>query len=399
MKKIIFVCQVFYPDTTSTSQLFTDLLKRFANDNRYKVIVISGFPAESKSKLPAYEKVFGIDIYRCGMNIPLKKSYFHRAVAYLSFLLHASWKLLFLKNKDVVFGVTNPPFLLLFLSWVSRIGRFDFQYMLLDVYPEGLIRLGKIKEKSLAGRIWKYLNRRAYERAKDLIVLGRDMSLILKDDYQLGAETIHYIPHWSAAEISEPICFENNPLAKELEIENKFVVQYSGNMGVWHDINIFVRLADALRNEDEIHFLFIGDGIKRRDAEKISYSLETPNITWLGFQPQEYLPISLTCCHIALISQLSGLEGVAVPCKLYGVMASGRAIMAQVPAKSEVAMVVKEDNCGFHVNPGDLDGLIKAILYAKSNRDMVAEMGRNAFDAYQSKYTLSKAFENFKSIW
>ena len=36
MKKIAFICQVFYPDMTSTSQLFTRLLEDMAEKARHR---------------------------------------------------------------------------------------------------------------------------------------------------------------------------------------------------------------------------------------------------------------------------------------------------------------------------------------------------------------------------
>lgn len=122
-------------------------------------------------------------------------------------------------------------------------------------------------------------------------------------------------------------------------------------------------------------------------------------MTWLPFQPKDSLDDSLACCHLAMISQREGLKGIAVPCKLYGILAAGRGILAQVPSGSEVDMVVNEEACGMTIPPGDADALAAAIMRLNKDRQRVATMGENAFRAYQAKYTLDVAVETFKNIW
>ncbi len=248
-------------------------------------------------------------------------------------------------------------------------------------------------------RLWCFLNKRAYHKADKLVVLGRDMTTLLTDGYAVDQAKIHYIPHWSAKESGDPMAFDENPMAKELGLTDKFVVQYSGNMGAWHDIDILIEAADLLKDNSDIHFLFIGDGSRRAAAEAMSREMDQDNVSWLEFMPIEKLPESLTCCHVSLISLRAGFEGIAIPSKLYGILASGRAIVAQVPEVSEVAMVVREENCGRVVAPGDREGLAVAIKELAANRDETAAMGTRARAAYKEKYTLQLACDAHLKLW
>jgi colanic acid biosynthesis glycosyl transferase WcaI len=169
-------------------------------------------------------------------------------------------------------------------------------------------------------------------------------------------------------------------------------------MGLWHDIDSFVQAAGELKTNSDIQFLFIGNGIRQKQAQKLAQDLELDNIIWMDFLPQEELDTSLTCCHVALISLNSGLEGIAVPCKLYGILASGRPIIAQVPEESEVAYVVKEENCGFVIPPGNTQELAQRILELAGNRPLAREMGLRSFEAYKSKYTIEIITKQFRSM-
>jgi glycosyltransferase involved in cell wall biosynthesis len=198
------------------------------------------------------------------------------------------------------------------------------------------------------------------------------------------------------------ISAESTVLYDELGLKGSFLVQYSGNMGLWHDMQSIIRAAYHLRDSPKIVFLLIGEGRERKAAEDLARELRLTNIRWLPYQPKEALEDSLSCCHVALISQRAGLEGVAVPCKLYGILASGRAVVAQVPAASEVSLVVQEEACGVVVAPGDHEALAREILALSEDPDRVAEMGRRAHAAYKAKYTLEagvKAFEEGLRQW
>ena len=101
-----------------------------------------------------------------------------------------------------------------------------------------------------------------------------------------------------------------------------------------------------------------------------------------------------SACHISLISLRHGLRGIAVPCKLYGILASGRTVVAQTPADSEVALTVIENRCGVVVEPENTDQLARTLVHLKNNPTEVEAMGQRAFLAYKSKYTVSSATKN-----
>lgn len=400
MKKIVFICQVFYPDTTSTSQLFTRLLEEMAEKDCHVISLCafpSGFSGDVK-ELPRREIRNGIEIRRCGFRIDHKKNLWNRAMGYLGFLLHCGWHLLFLRRPDLLFGVTNPPFQVQLLWLISIIRRLPFQYMLLDAYPEALVALG-MKRESLTARLWFWSNKLAYRRAEKLIVLGRDMIPLLKNNYGISEDQIIYVPHWSAVELQQPLPIEKSAMLKRIQLEGKHIVQYSGNMGMWHDINSLVEAANLLKDDPSIHFLFIGNGARLSEAEELSRKIGLNNLTWHDFVPIEQLWDSLSTCHVALISLRAGFEGVAVPSKLYGILATGRALIAQVPRESEVAYVLEEEQCGIVVEPEDTQGIADAVRELASDPERVEAMGRRAFQAYCEKYRQSQAIVAFRKLW
>jgi glycosyltransferase involved in cell wall biosynthesis len=399
-REIVVISEVFYPDTTSTGQLFSALLPQLSDEAR--LTVLCSFPtrhAERPGPHPRHEQWRGIEIVRCGLAFDKKKSLWRRAAAYMTFLAHVLAKLLAMRRPDVVFAVTNPTFLGMVVRFARTVRRFTFQYMLLDVYPEGLVGLGKLRGNSVLVRLWQYVNGWTYRGAAAVPVLGRDMRQMIHQRYAIPPERLPYIPHWSVAANEAPLSTTDNPMIDELGLRDKFIVQYSGNMGIWHDMPTLVRAAAQLTHRPDVHFLFIGDGVARAGAQNLARELGLGNITWLDYQPKEKLPISLTCCHLSLISMKAGLEGVAVPCKFYGILASGRGVLAQVPAESEIAQAVRDHACGQVIEPGDPQGLAQAIEQFADNPPKVQAMGDRALAAYRQHYTVEAAAEAFRALW
>jgi glycosyltransferase involved in cell wall biosynthesis len=79
-------------------------------------------------------------------------------------------------------------------------------------------------------------------------------------------------------------------------------------------------------------------------------------------------------------------------------MAAGRPVIAQVPARSEVALTVQEEACGIVVPTGDAQALATAIRYLHQDRAAANQMGVRAFGAYIAKYSLQPALEKYDSI-
>src|SRR5262249_49797665 len=121
------------------------------------------------------------------------------------------------------------------------------------------------------------------------------------------------------------------------------------------------RAAEALRDETEITFLFVGDGHYRRWIEAETQRRALTNVMLKPFQPAWRLAESLAVPDLHIVSLRPELEGLVVPSKFYGIAAAGRpAIFVGDPA-GEIACILREGNCGSAVAPGDVDGLVAHI--------------------------------------
>lgn len=399
LNSITFLSQVFHPDEQATSQLFTDLLSRLAK-KELVIRVVAGFTKGENNHSPSKRELYqGVEIRRGGVLLDYKRGFIRRALHYLCFLAGGTVEVWRLRKSTLVVGVTNPPITPVWLWLLSKCFVKRYALILLDVYPDGLVALGIMRDESLPVRLWRWANRKAFQKAEHIVVLGRDMAELIHTRYGIPMERIIYIPHWSSFVSDGVLSAEDTRLYQKLGLRGKFVVQYSGNMGLWHDMETIVRAAELLKMHRNLHFLMIGGGRRKKKAVELAEHLKLTNVTWLPFQPKETLVDSLSCCHVALISQREGLQGVAVPCKLYGILASGRATVATVPKGSEIDRVIAEENCGVALHGATPQDLANVILELARDSGRVKIMGDNAYAAYQAKYSIGPAVERFEELW
>ncbi|MGA8731584.1 MAG: glycosyltransferase family 4 protein, partial [Terracidiphilus sp.] len=178
---------------------------------------------------------------------------------------------------------------------------------------------------------------------------------------------------------------DSNLLILELGLTQKFVLLYAGNMGHPHGIETLAAAIEALENDEDMHFIFIGSGVKQKILDQM-VARGSKNISILPPRPRSAQNEFLNACDVAILSLVPGMLGLAVPSRTYNLMASGKPVIALVSESSEVAKVVREEDIGWVVEPGAVDDAVKAILQAKDCRKRLSEMGARARHAAETKY-------------
>ena len=147
-KKFLLISQVFYPDQVSTANFFTNLCSVLAEDN-IEVEVWSAHPSYTESKRqPKTLEYKGIKIRYLSSTNFSKSSLPGRIINTLTFTVSAGLKVLFSRDKTPVWTHTTFPFVGILLSFICSFKKRKFIYILLDIFPEGLIRVGRVSKKN-----------------------------------------------------------------------------------------------------------------------------------------------------------------------------------------------------------------------------------------------------------
>lgn len=403
MQRILVLSELYFPEQTSTGYLLTKIAECLGTE--YNVKVITGPPTNFFQKIscPNYEVINQVEIFRCNGTNFKKDTIWGRFANLFTRSAAILWKGLFIcQSKDILLVVTNPPLLPFIAILLKYVKGCKFVLLIHDVYPEVLVAAGICKPSSFIVKIGQAMNRFLYGRASRIITLGRDMTALAEAKLSKDAEKIRCIPNWADNEIVRPISKARNKLLEELGLTDKFVCLYAGNMGRTHGIEY---LAETAKNtqlkQPEIHFLVIGSGSKKKWLEDYISRENISNITIIpiSVRPRSEQIVSLTACDVAIILFVPGMAGVSVPSRMYNHMAAGKPIIAMADECSELAQVIKEENIGWIVSPGDIEGLIRTIELAATHPDLCVQMGSRAAVVAQTKYTFDRAGEAYKQLF
>lgn len=268
---------------------------------------------------------------------------------------------------------STPP-ILLWLGLLCRVFRQQrFAIMVHDIYPDLLVGLGKMERTGAVARVWRALNRHAYERAELVMTLGPHMAETLRksfDPAQTSCGQIECIAPWADTSAIRPLEKEGNWFAQKFGQVGKFTVIYSGNMGMSHDIEMMLAAAERLQDDPGIHFLFIGSGPKRVTVEAAINEKRLNNMTLLPWQPEEVLPFSLTCGDVAIVSLKQELAGLVLPSKAWSFMAAGVPLLVVAADRGELADLAARYPLGWRVRPGDIDAMCELLGRLSKNGEL-----------------------------
>jgi colanic acid biosynthesis glycosyl transferase WcaI len=400
MKRVIFLNRFFFPDHSATSQIVSDLAFHLAGSGTETHVVTSRqLYDEPHARLPREETVRDVHIHRVSTSRFGRSTLWGRSIDYLSYYSSTSRSLLALARRDdIVVAMTDPPLIAIPAMRAVRRREAHLVNWLQDVYPEVAIQLNVTLLKSPIGRALSILRDRSLQAAKANVVVGNQMATrILSRNMDL--HRVHVIPNWvDDAEIS-PLPPSDNPLRRQWELEDKFVVGYSGNLGRPHEFNTILAASILLKDHPRIIFLCIGGG---HSFDSLARSVEKSGLRRLfrffPYQNQSLLKYSLGVADVHWISLKPQLEGLILPSKFYGIAAAGRPIIAITAKDGEIAELIEQHACGIIIAPGDAKALADALIHFSTDPTRVAEMGQRARAMLEAHFSRRQAFERWRGV-
>ncbi|MBK6721959.1 MAG: glycosyltransferase family 4 protein [Acidobacteria bacterium] len=380
--------EVYYPEEISTGYYLTSIAEGIAADRDVKVI--TGQPKHmSRGMLaPKRETRNGVEIFRVWGTTLDKNVMAFRLTNMLTIGLSVFFhSIKHFKKGDRILVCTAPPSLPVTTTLATLLKGAGLTLLVQDSYPEILIAVGSAKPDSFFVNLVNHVNRWVYKYATNIVVMGRDMNELFQKKAAGLDVPIVTIPNWADLETIHPTPRAENPLLKELGIEDKFVFMYAGNIGHPTDVETIIGAAELLLADDRFHFVFIGAGAKKKWLDEIVAATKLANVTILDYRPRSEQNVFLNACDVGLVALIKGMWGTAMPSRTYNIMAAGKPILALTDKGSELARVIDEDSIGVHLEPGNPKALKEAILAMFQSRDELDKMGQRAREAALAKYS------------
>ncbi len=364
---ILFLTDNFPPESNAPATRTFEHARHWVRAG-HRVTVITGAPNFPEGRLYegyrnrwyATEAMEGIRVVRVKTYIAANRGFGRRTLDYLSFMVASFVAGLFQPRPDVVIG-TSPQFFTVCSAWLlAACRRRPFVFELRDLWPESIAAVGAMRPgfwlRRLAG-LARFLYRRAAaivcvteafrERLVAMGIAPQKVHVVLG-----GVETEHFRPQPRDA-----------ALAREHGLEGRFVVGFLGTHGLAHGLDAVLDCAVALRDRDDIAFLFVGSGASRARLVARAGELGLPNVRMLPRQPRAEMPRLWSLCDVSLITLRNDpLFATVIPSKIFESMAMGLPILIAVPA-GEATRLVEGAGAGIALPPEDPAALARAVRH------------------------------------
>lgn len=357
-KEIVFINQ-------NAGYLMIDIIQAHAQYNKRSFI--TGRLAQRDIKLDESVKIEKIIGYNRSSGI---KRLFTWGWAFIQII----WLVKSRYRKADLFIVTNPPFAILLPLFCNN----KFSVLIYDVYPDALVAYKFFGNQSLITRLWRKANRSIFVKAEKIFTISKGMKKVLSQ--YVPEEKIKIVPVWSHNDFLKPVSKADNIFINQQNLQDKFLVVYSGNLGHSHDLEVLVEIAAKIK-EDSIHFVIIGQGDKKQVLKERIAEYQLSNCTLLPWQDMSMLPYTLSAADLAVVSLGREASMLSVPSKTFNLLSTGTPLLCIAHTDSELATLVNQYQLGKCFEASEIDPMIEFIYTLKSDKNYQLQLRQNALKA------------------
>ena len=438
---LLVYAHYYYPDTASTGQIIQDLAEGMLDT--FCVTVICVVPSylgiiEDKWKTQKYyfENFNGVDVVRVAVPEFTKSSKISRVKNILAYFFRAMKATGKVGKVDYVMSVSQPPILGGLLGvWGKWTLKSDYGkhpryiYQVQDFNPEQILAVNYSKNKFITG-LMMFLDKFSCKHADLVITVGRDLMDTLNNRFsgkegkpKSNAPKSVLINNWIDEKEIYPLP-SDHPRVKAFKKQyglmskdganDKFVIMYSGNIGLYYDLEKLVKVMKQFRkgytlkgvyesgpvtaDGKEVVFAFVGAGSVLDKLVLYTQRHHFENVVFIPYQDKDDLIYSLNAGDVHWCVNAKGIKGVSCPSKAYGIMAVGKPIIGVLEEGTEVRGLIEECNCGKCCEPGDYVEVADIIRWYIENAGTgkMEEMGRNGREYLMKRLTKEISLEKYK---
>ena len=361
-KKLLIFAHYYIPDTASTGQILRELAEGMLD--KFDITVICVVPSylgtiEEKYKTQKYyrEEINGVKVLRIRVPEFSKTNKVSRVKNILSYFFGAMSATFKVGKMDYVLSISQPPILGGLLGvWGKWVKHAKYIYNIQDFNPEQILAVGYSKNRFITG-LMMALDKFSCKRSNLIITVGRDLVETVEKRFKgkKVSKTI-MINNWIDEKEIYPLEPDNEKVVafkKKYGLDGKFVIMYSGNIGLYYDLENLIKVIGKFKDEKNVAFAFVGAGSVLDKLKEYKEKEKLENVVFIPYQPKEELIYSLNAGDVHWCVNSKGIKGVSCPSKYYGLAAAGKPVIGVLELGSEVRSLIEDTRGGLCCEPGD----------------------------------------------
>lgn len=368
----------------------------------HKITVLAGtVHYATGKKQPEYKGKFvvreregqGVEVLRCYVSEGYNKSFIGRFWAYISFVFSTILAGLFYVGRCDVLICTSPPLTVGLTGWVlSRLKRIPLVFEVRDLWPETAIDTGVLTNKWLI-KMGYWLEKLSYKSSNWVNVLTPAFEKALVEKKKVRPDRISMIPNGADLDIVKP-GDRNNWVRQKHQLDDKLVITYVGAHGVCNHLIQILEAAKLLRNQPDILFMLVGDGMQKPMLKQKAAEWGLDNVLFVDSVPKnvivDYIVASDVCT--AVLKKTNTFKTV-YPNKLFDYMSAAKPVIVAIDGVAR--KLVEDAKAGIYVEPENAEEFANAVLRFKEDSDSWKQCGQSGLKFVSERFARNVLAEKY----
>lgn len=410
--KLLIYAHYYIPDVASTGQILRELVEGMLE--HFDITVICVVPSydgtvadEYKTQKYYEETINGVKVLRIRVPEFSKADKMSRIKNILGYFFGAMSATFKVGKQDYVFSISQPPILGGLIGvWGKWMKHAKYIYNIQDFNPEQTMAVGYSKN-GLILKTMMFFDKFSCRRSNLVITVGRDLVETMNKRFKgkKVPKTV-MINNWIDEKEIYPLEANHPSVAAFKErygLENKFVIMYSGNIGLYYDLENLIKVMEKFGPDTktadgrEVVFAFVGAGTVMDELVKYKDEHHMGNVVFIPYQAKSDLIYSLNAADVHWCVNAKGIKGVSCPSKYYGIAAAAKPVLGVLEEGSEVRLLIEETQGGLVSDPGDYERVEDGIRWFIDHADSeeLTSMGKNGREYLVKNLTKDVSVEKY----
>jgi glycosyltransferase involved in cell wall biosynthesis len=329
-----------------------------------------------------------ITLYRTWTYSGYNSNFIGRVIGYLSYTFSSLVKSLMLEKSDVIIITSPSIFVGISAIILSKVKRIPFILEVRDLWPESAVATGVLNNKILLNILY-WLEYKLYKYSKKIVVLTPAFKENIEKRFPEFIGKIDTITN--GADFS--IMTKTNKAKSIRDMygwNNKKVFAYFGAHGVANDLMQVIEVANKIKENKDILFVLIGDGMQKKMLQEKAKEYKLNNLQFIDSVPKnevvDYINASDIC--MAILKKTDTFKTV-YPNKVFDYMSCKKPILVTIAGITR--KLINDANCGVYSEPENLEQFEQSInQYTKMSKDELEELGNSGFEFVKENFDREK---------
>ena len=239
---------------------------------------------------------------------------------------------------------------------------------------------------------YKHIEKYAVKWSDKIVVVVEESKERLINEYKISANKISIVSNTPLQNVI-PIATNN-----KVYDEKKLKITYTGNVdGKFRGIHTIIETANLLKDNTNVEFNIVGDGIYLEEYKNKASKLKLKNINFLGRLPHKQLIEFLKSQNLGIVPHIkSDVIEYTIPNKIFDYMAQSLPVI--VSSAKPLKRIVEETDCGYIFEAENAISLEKLIRKINLNREELVTKAQNGYQAIKNKYNWKNDEKNLIDI-